>query len=108
VRYRELLSFLAGATSARADHHGALWRNPRRYAVVSLHSAVTAGLRQTDLPDVILCSPRCCRGSFLRRRCRKPMSLIGNTSLISKNYFPRLIIPLSAVVTAFVDFMIRS
>jgi lipopolysaccharide transport system permease protein len=33
-------------------------------------------------------------------------SLIGNTNLISKVYFPRLIIPWAAVVTAFVDFLI--
>ncbi len=31
-------------------------------------------------------------------------SLIGNASLISKVYFPRLIVPTSAVVVAFVDF----
>jgi lipopolysaccharide transport system permease protein len=33
-------------------------------------------------------------------------SLIGNANLISKVYFPRLIIPAAAVVTAFVDFVI--
>lgn len=33
-------------------------------------------------------------------------SLIGNANLISKVYFPRLIVPTAAVVTAFVDFLI--
>jgi lipopolysaccharide transport system permease protein len=33
-------------------------------------------------------------------------SLIGNANLLSKVYFPRLIIPGSAVVVSFVDFMI--
>ncbi len=33
-------------------------------------------------------------------------SLIGNTNLITKVYFPRLIIPASAVITSFVDFAI--
>lgn len=33
-------------------------------------------------------------------------SLIGNASLISKVYFPRLIVPTATVVTAFVDFLI--
>jgi lipopolysaccharide transport system permease protein len=33
-------------------------------------------------------------------------SLIGNSNLISKVYFPRLIIPAGAVVTSFVDFAI--
>jgi lipopolysaccharide transport system permease protein len=33
-------------------------------------------------------------------------SLIGNTNLISKVYFPRLIVPTAAIVVAFVDFAI--
>lgn len=33
-------------------------------------------------------------------------SLVGNASLISKVYFPRLIVPVATVVTAFVDFII--
>jgi len=34
------------------------------------------------------------------------MSLVGNSSLISKVYFPRLIIPASSVIVSFVDFLI--
>lgn len=33
-------------------------------------------------------------------------SLIGNSSLISKVYFPRMILPAAAVIVAFVDFLI--
>ncbi|MFN6067240.1 MAG: ABC transporter permease, partial [Pseudanabaena sp.] len=33
-------------------------------------------------------------------------SLIGNANLISKVYFPRLIVPTSAVIVSFVDFLI--
>lgn len=33
-------------------------------------------------------------------------SLIGNSNLISKIYFPRLVMPASAVITSFVDFLI--
>jgi lipopolysaccharide transport system permease protein len=33
-------------------------------------------------------------------------SLVGNANLISKVYFPRLIVPAAAVVTSFVDFLI--
>ena len=33
-------------------------------------------------------------------------SLIGNANLISKVYFPRLIVPSAAVVTSFIDFLI--
>jgi len=35
-------------------------------------------------------------------------SLIGNANLISKVYFPRLIIPTSSVITSFVDFLISA
>ena len=35
-------------------------------------------------------------------------SLVGNANLISKVYFPRLIIPGSSIVTSFVDFLISS
>jgi len=33
-------------------------------------------------------------------------SLVGNSNLISKIYFPRLVIPASSVITSFVDFLI--
>src|SRR5262249_28121744 len=33
-------------------------------------------------------------------------SLLGNANLISKVYFPRLIVPMAAVMVAFVDFLI--
>ena len=33
-------------------------------------------------------------------------SLVSNSNLISKVYFPRLIVPISAIVVSFVDFMI--
>lgn len=35
-------------------------------------------------------------------------SLIGNANLVSKVYFPRLIVPTSAVVVSFIDFLISS
>ena len=34
------------------------------------------------------------------------MSLVANSNMISKVYFPRLIVPTAAVVTSFVDFLI--
>ena len=35
-------------------------------------------------------------------------SLVGNSSLISKVYFPRLVIAISSVITSFVDFLISA
>ena len=36
------------------------------------------------------------------------MSMVNNSNLISKVYFPRLIVPASSVITSFVDFLIAS
>jgi ABC-type polysaccharide/polyol phosphate transport system ATPase subunit len=50
---------------------------------------------------------RSCRGSFFSTALVDASgSLIGNSNLLSKVYFPRLIIPGAAVVTAIVDFVI--
>jgi len=43
---------------------------------------------------------------FSNALCESSNSLIGNANLISKVYFPRLIIPAATLVTALVDFLI--
>ena len=64
-----------------------------------------AGLRQAAVPDVILVLAAVLPWQFFSTALAEASgSLIGNTSLISKVYFPRLIIPVAAVATAFVDF----
>src|SRR5205823_6251041 len=35
-------------------------------------------------------------------------SLVNNSNLISKVYFPRLVVPASSVITSFVDFLIAA
>ncbi len=52
-------------------------------------------------------SPPCCPGnSSANSLSTSSLSLVGNANLISKVYFPRMIIPTSAVVVALVDFFI--
>jgi lipopolysaccharide transport system permease protein len=49
----------------------------------------------------------CCLGSFFASSLSEASnSLIGNVNLISKVYYPRLIIPASSIITSFVDFLI--
>lgn len=43
---------------------------------------------------------------FANALTESSMSLIGNERLISKVYFPRLIIPVSSIITSFIDFLI--
>lgn len=45
---------------------------------------------------------------FSQAMSRSGMALVGNANLISKVYFPRLIIPLAAVTTPFVDLVLTS
>jgi lipopolysaccharide transport system permease protein len=45
-------------------------------------------------------------GLFAGALTRCSISLVGNTNLITKVYFPRLIIPISSVLSGLVDFMI--
>jgi len=43
---------------------------------------------------------------FANSLSESSMSLVGNANLISKVYFPRLVIPASSVIVGFVDFLI--
>ena len=65
------------------------------------------GVQQSAVPDVILVLAAVLPWQFFSTALAETSaSLIGNTSLISKVYFPRLIIPVASVVTSFVDFAI--
>ena len=61
-----------------------------------------------SVPDAVAGACRGAAVAVLRQRAvtESSASLIGNTNLISKVYFPRLIVPIAAVVTALVDFVI--
>jgi lipopolysaccharide transport system permease protein len=47
-------------------------------------------------------------GLFSGALMRSSMSLVGNTNLITKVYFPRLVIPISSVLSGLVDFGISA
>ena len=111
-RYRELMSFLAWrdiAVRYKQTAIGVLWAiiRPALTLVVFVLFRRLTGLRQTGVPDVIFVLAAVLPWQFFASALAEAStSLVGNTSLISKVYFPRLIIPLSTVVTAFVDFAI--
>lgn len=111
-RYRELMSFLAWrdiAVRYKQTAIGVLWAiiRPALTLLVFVAFRRMAGLRQSAVPDVILVLAAVLPWQFFSSALAEAStSLIGNTSLISKVYFPRLIIPLSAVATALVDFAI--
>ena len=111
-RYRELLSFLAWrdiAVRYKQTAIGVLWAVIRPALTLAVFVAFRrlTGLRQAGVPDVIFVLGAVLPWQFFASALAEASSsLIGNTNLIAKVYFPRLLIPLSAVVTAFVDFAI--
>lgn len=111
-RYRELMAFLAWrdvAVRYKQTAIGLAWAliRPALTLAVFVLFRRMVGVSQNDVPDVILVLAAVLPWQFFSTALTESSaSLIGNTSLISKVYFPRLIIPVAAVATAFVDFLI--
>ena len=111
-RYRELLAFLAWrdiAVRYKQTTIGIAWAliRPLLTLTVFVLFRRMAGLQQGVVPDAILVLAAVLPWQFFSSALSDSSgSLIGNTGLISKVYFPRLIIPLSALATAFVDFLV--
>lgn len=110
-RYRELMSFLAWrdvAVRYKQTVIGVSWAliRPALTLIVFVAFRRMAGLQQGQVPEVVLVLAAVLPWQFFASALAEASnSLIGNTGLISKVYFPRLIIPISAVATALVDFL---
>lgn len=111
-RYRELMYFLAWrdvAVRYKQTAIGVLWAliRPALTMVVFVLFRRLMGNPSTVVPDPILVLAAVLPWQFFSTALSEASaSLLGNTSLISKVYFPRLIIPVSAIAAAFVDFAI--
>ncbi len=111
-RYRELMSFLAWrdiSVRYKQTAIGIAWAliRPLLTLVVFVAFRRMAGLQQGAFPDVILVLAAVLPWQFFSTALTESSSsLIGNTGLISKVYFPRLIIPIAAIAAAFVDFLV--
>ena len=111
-RYRELMAFLAWrdvAVRYKQTAIGVAWAliRPALTLVVFVAFRRMMGVEQSAVPDVILVLAAVLPWQFFSTALSETSaSLIGNTSLISKVYFPRLIIPVASVATSFVDFFI--
>jgi lipopolysaccharide transport system permease protein len=112
-RYRELFGFLAWRdilVRYKQTVIGLLWALIRPLLTILIGSSLFGNLAQLPsdgVPYVILV----CAGTlpwyfFSSALNDSSASLVGNANLISKIYFPRIILPASAVVVAFVDFAI--
>ena len=112
-RYRELFYFLAWRdilVRYKPTAIGIAWALIRPFLTMIVFTVVfgtVAKLPSEGVPYPILVFAALLPWQFFANSLSEcSTSLISNSNLISKVYFPRLIVPTSAVVVSFVDFMI--
>jgi lipopolysaccharide transport system permease protein len=110
-RYRELLYFLTWRdikVRYKQTVIGAAWAIIQPFTtmvVFSLFFGQLAGIPSDDLPYPIFSYAALVPWTFFAASLTNTSnSLVGNANLIKKIYFPRLVIPLSAVLSNVVDF----
>ena len=111
-RYRELMYILAWrdlAVRYKQTAIGIAWAliRPGLTMLVFVVFRRLVGIAPGSVPEPILVLAAVLPWQFFSAALSESSgSLIGNANLISKIYFPRLIIPCAAVVTSLVDFLI--
>ncbi len=112
-RYRELFYFLAWRdilVRYKQTAIGIVWALIRPFLTMVVFTVIfgrIANLPSEGAPYPILVFSAMLPWQFFANSLSEcSNSLISNANLISKVYFPRLIVPTSAVVVSFVDFMI--
>lgn len=111
-RYRELMYILAWrdlSVRYKQTVIGVAWAliRPALTMLVFVVFRRLVGLERSSVPEPILVLAAVLPWQFFSAALSESAgSLIGNANLISKIYFPRLIIPCAAVVTSLVDFLI--
>ena len=112
-RYRELFYFLAWRdilVRYKQTAIGIAWALIRPFLTMVIFTVVfgkLAKLPSDGVPYPILVFAAMLPWQFFANALSEcSNSLIGNANLISKVYFPRLIVPASAVIVSFVDFLI--
>src|SRR5258705_2189325 len=113
-RYRELFYFLAWRdilVRYKQTVIGIAWAVIRPFLTMVVFTIVFSRIARLPAPGAIpyalLVMAAMLPWQFFSTALSESSgSLIGNANLISKIYFPRLIIPAGAVITSFVDFLI--
>jgi len=114
-RYRELFYFLAWRdilVRYKQTIIGVAWALIRPLLTMVVFTVIfgkIAKLPSNDIPYPILVFAAMLPWQFFANALSEcSNSLIGNANLVSKVYFPRLIVPASSVVVSFIDFLISS
>jgi lipopolysaccharide transport system permease protein len=113
-RYRELFYVLAWrdiAVRYKQTVIGVLWALLRPFLTMVVFSVVFGKLAKLPsagtAPYPLMVFAGMLPWTFFSTALSEASnSLVGNSNLISKVYFPRLIVPSAAVVTSFIDFLI--
>jgi lipopolysaccharide transport system permease protein len=113
-RYRELFYFLAWRdilVRYKQTAVGMAWALIRPFLTMIVFTVVFSSLAklpsENNVPYPILIYAALLPWQFFSSALSEcSNSLINNANLLSKVYFPRLIVPTSAVIVSFVDFMI--
>ena len=112
-RYRELFYFLAWRdilVRYKQTVIGIAWALIRPLLTMAVFTVVfgkIAKLPSEGVPYPLLVFAAMLPWQFFATALGEAsISLIGNSNLISKIYFPRLIVPAGSVITSFVDFLI--
>ena len=112
-RYRELFYFLAWRdliVRYKQTAIGIAWALARPLLTMVVFTFVFSKLAKLPSPGVpypVLVFSGLLRWQFFSRAfCGAVESLVSTASMISKVYFPRLIVPVSAVIVSLVDFAI--
>jgi len=111
-RYRELMYILAWRdlnVRYKQTIIGVVWAliRPALTMLVFVAFRRLVGIERGAAPEAILVLAAVLPWQFFSSALSESSaSLVGNASLISKIYFPRLIIPCTAAITSLVDFLI--
>ncbi len=110
-RFRELLGFLAWRdlrVRYRQTLLGATWALVEPFVNVVLFTLIfhrLAGLKSGAIPYPVYCCAALVLWTFFGRALRSAtVSLVANAGLVTKAYFPRLILPLAGQGATLVDF----
>jgi lipopolysaccharide transport system permease protein len=112
-RYRELLYFLAWRdikVRYKQTVLGAAWAVLQPFAtmvVFTMFLGRVAGMATSDVPYPLFVFTGLLAWTFFANSVSTAaQSIVGSQNLVTKVYFPRLIIPMSAIGTGLVDFVI--
>lgn len=114
-RYRELFYFLAWRdilVRYKQTTVGVAWALIRPFLTMIIFTVIfgkVAKLPSGGVPYPIMVFAAMLPWQFFANALSESSgSLVGNANLITKIYFPRLIVPTSSVITSFVDFLISA